>query len=187
MFCTVFPRRLRCGIYNNRRLFTSESSNPSVPMSFAVYLDLGRLSMCSSPSSSDKHRVIAMHCHSHILIRMVEQCCAVFASLEASQLSTDHVHIIKLRDVGSVLSSAHALDQSANFVFTMLLTILCGKFAVNESLSCSLEMCSADVAVSQLQWFPLFDKFIDIMIETNTLTASRGGMAENNQEAGGAR
>ena len=41
--------------FNNRKLFTSESSNPSVPMSFAVYLDLRRLSMCLSPSSSDKH------------------------------------------------------------------------------------------------------------------------------------
>ena len=56
-----------------------------------------------------------MHCHSHILIRIVEQCCAVFPSSEASQLSTDQVHIIKLPDVGSVLSSVHALDHSANF------------------------------------------------------------------------
>ena len=78
----------------------------------------------------------------------------MFASPEASQLSTDQVHIIKLPDVGSILSSELALDQSANFVFAILLTILCGKFDVNESLGCSLEMCSADVVVSQLQWFP---------------------------------
>ena len=62
--------------------------------------------------------------------------------------------MIKLPDVGSVLSSVHALDQSANFVFAILLTILCEKFDVNESLGCALEMCSADVVVSRLQWFP---------------------------------
>ena len=39
--------------FKNKRLFTSESSNPSVPMSIAVYLDLKSLSMCLSPSSSD--------------------------------------------------------------------------------------------------------------------------------------
>ena len=45
-------------------------------------------------------------------------------------------------------------DQSANFILEILLTILCGKSDVNDSLGCSLEMCSADVAVSQLQWLP---------------------------------
>ena len=58
--------------------------------------------------------------------------------------------MIKLPEVGSVLSSIHALDQSANFVFSIQLTIRRGKFDVNESLGCSLEMCSADVVVSQL-------------------------------------
>ena len=37
------------------RLFTSESSNHSVLMSFAVYLDLSRLSMPLSQSLSGKH------------------------------------------------------------------------------------------------------------------------------------
>ena len=78
----------------------------------------------------------------------------MFASSEASLLSTDQIHVLKLPDAGSVLSSVHALDQSANFVFAILLTILCGKFDVNESLGCSLEMCSVDVVVSQLQWCP---------------------------------
>ena len=55
----------------------------------------------------------------------------MFASSEASKLSTDQVHIIKLQDVGSVLSPVYALDQSANFVFAMTLTILCEKFDVN--------------------------------------------------------
>ena len=63
-----------------------------------------------------------MHCHSHILIRFVEQCCTVFASSEASKHSTGQIHVIKLPDVGSVLSSVHALDKSANFV--ILLTTL---------------------------------------------------------------
>ena len=130
--------------------------------------------MCLSPSPSEKkktHKVIAAHCHPHILIRIVEQCCTVFASSEASQLSTDQVHIIELPYVGSVLSSIHALDQSANFVLAILLTILFGKSDVNESLGCSSEMRSADVVGSQLKWFP----FVRC-----TFTASRGGIAENN-------
>ena len=45
--------------FNNRKLFMSESSNPSVPI--AVYFDLRRLSMCLSPSSPDKHKVVAVH------------------------------------------------------------------------------------------------------------------------------
>ena len=81
--------------FNNRRRFTSESSNPSVPMSFAVYLDLRGLSMCLSPSSSDKHsKVVAVHCHSHIQIWIVEQRCTVFAFSDSAQLSTDQVHIL---------------------------------------------------------------------------------------------
>ena len=95
-----------------------------------------------------------MHDHSHILIWIVEQCCTMFTSSEASELSTIQIHVIKFPDVGSVLSAVHALDQSANFVFAMILTILCRKLDVNKSLGCSLEMCSADVVVSQLQWFP---------------------------------
>ena len=43
---------------------------------------------------------------------------------------------------------------AANFVFPIFLTILCWKLDVNESLGCSLEMCSGDVVVSQLHWFP---------------------------------
>ena len=64
-------------------------------------------------------KIVAVHRHSHFLIWIVKQCCAVFAS-------SDQIHIIKLPDVGSVLSSKHDLDQSANFVFAIFLTILCG-------------------------------------------------------------
>ena len=96
-----------------------------------------------------------------------------------SKLSTDQIHRIKLPDVGSILGSIHALDLSVNFVFAKFLTIFCGKSDVNESLGCSLEMCSADVVVSQVQWVPLFNQPTDIMIETNTFTASRSGIAEN--------
>ena len=98
----------------------------------------------------------------------------------ASKFSTDQVHVVKLPNMGSVLSSVHAPDQSTNFVLSILPVVLCGLFDVDESLGCSLEMCSADVVVSQLQWFPLFDKLTDILIETSTFTASRGGIAENN-------
>ena len=52
------------------------------------------------------------------------------------------------------------------------------------SLGCSLEMCSADVVMSQLQRFTFAPPFTtDIMIETSTFTASSGGIAENNREA----
>ena len=102
----------------------------------------------------------------------------MFASSEYSQLSTDQGHVVKLPDVRHVWSSIHALDHSANFVITIFLTIFCWKADINESLGCSLEMCSAAVVVSQLQWFSfLFDQLTDIMIETNTFTDSSGGIA----------
>ena len=105
----------------------------------------------------------------------------MFASSESSQVSTDQGQVLKLPDVRRVLSSTDALDQSANVVFATFLAIFSLKTDVYESLGCSLELCSADVVVSQLQWvFPLFDKLTDIMIETSTFTASRGGIAENN-------
>ena len=53
-YCPVWPLPTLNTRVNNRRLFTTEPSNQS-PMSFAVYLNVRRLSMCLSPSSSDKH------------------------------------------------------------------------------------------------------------------------------------
>ena len=75
-------------------------------------------------------------------------------ALDSSDFRSDQIHTIKLPGVGSVLSSIHALDPYANDVFAILLSTFCGMSDVNESLGCSLEMCSADVEVSQLQWFP---------------------------------
>ena len=107
--------------FNNRRLCASEPSNPSVPMSFAVHLDLRGLWVWWSPSSSDKHtKVVTMDCHPYIFIRIVEQCCAVFASSESSQFFTNQGRVVKLPGVRSVLNSIHALDQSASFVFAKL-------------------------------------------------------------------
>ena len=40
------------------------------------------------------------------------------------------------------MSSIHALDQSANFVFAFFLTIFCGESDFNESLGCSLVVYS---------------------------------------------
>ena len=76
----------------------------------------------------------------------------------------------KLPDVKSVTISIHALDQSANFFFTICL------------MGCSLEVCSADDVVSQLQWFPFVRPTHRhlFMIDTNAFTASGGGLAENN-------
>ena len=138
--------------YNNRRLFTSESSNPSVPMSFRCVFGFEKtVDVFESIIVWQTHKVVAMHCQSHILIWTVEQCCTVLASSEASKLSTDQIHTTELPDVGSVLGSIHALDQSANFVFAILLTIFGWESDTDYSLGCSLEMCSADVVVSQLQ------------------------------------
>ena len=84
--------------------------------------------------------------------RIVEQCCAVFASSEAAQFSTDQVHVVKLPNVRSILCSVHALDQLANFAFTILLSIFRWKTNFHASLGRALEMCFADAVVSQLQW-----------------------------------
>ena len=97
-----------------------------------------------------RHKVVAVHCHPHVFVGVVEQCCTVFASF--GSLPPFH-RSVKLPDVRRILSSMHALDQSANFVFTIFLTILCSKSDVCECLGCSLEMCSADVVVSKLRWF----------------------------------
>ena len=124
-------------------------------MSFAVFFSIEKtVDVFGSVIVWQSDKVVAVHCHCHILNRIVEQHCAVFVSSEASSLSTDQGQIIKLPDVGIVLSSVHVLDQAAIFGFAILLTILFGKSEVTESLGCSFEMCSADVVVSQLQWFP---------------------------------
>ena len=138
---------MRSDLFNNRRLVTSDSSNPGVLMSFAVYVE-------SSPSSSDKDTksspCTAILTSSSELWNSAARCLPLS---EASQLSTDQGRVVKLPDVRRILSSMHALDESANFVFTIFLTILCSKSDVWECLGCSLEMYSADVVVSKLQWF----------------------------------
>ena len=93
--------------------------------------------------------IISVHYHPHIFVWVVIQGCTVFASSESSRFSTNQVHLVKLPDVRSVFSFIHALDQFANFVFTIFLTIFCRKFDIYESVGCSLKMCSADVVVSQ--------------------------------------
>ena len=141
--------------FNIRRLFTSESSNHKCSNVFRCVFGLEKtVVVCQSIIIQPTLKVVAMHCHYHILIWIVKQCCAVFASPEASLLSTDQVHVTKLPNVESILSSIHALDPSAKFVFVIFLTIFCGKSDVNKSLGCSMEVCSADVVVSQFQWFP---------------------------------
>ena len=75
-------------------------------------------------------------------------------TLDSSDFRSDQIHTVKLPGVGSVLSSIHALDPYANVVFGIFLTTFCGMSDVNESLGSSLEMCSADVEVSRLHWFP---------------------------------
>ena len=48
-----------------------------------------------SVSSEKTAKVVSAHRHSHIVIWMVKQCCTVFASWEASKLSTDQIHTIR--------------------------------------------------------------------------------------------
>ena len=168
--------------FNSRRLFTSESSNPRVPMSFAVYLDLRNLSIRLSPSSSDKHTtVITVCCYHHVSIWIVEQRGTVFASSESSNPSTDQGHIVKLPDVRSILSSIHALDKSANFVFTTFLT-LAGRrmymslWAVPWKCALLMSWCL------NFNSSPLLVQFADNMIETNAFTASSGDLAQTNSQ-----
>ena len=85
--------------------------------------------------------------HPDIFVGIVEHG-TVFASSESSHLSTDQGHVVTLPDVRRILNSIHALDQSANFVFTIFLTIFCWKTDLYESLGCSLECGSVDAQVS---------------------------------------
>ena len=74
-------------------------------------------------------------------------------------------------------------DLLANIAFCVLLSIARWKTHVYESVGRSLEVCCADVVVSQLQWCTFVLKQpTDIVIETITFTDSRGGIAENNCE-----
>ena len=139
-------------VRNKRKLFTTESSNPNVSMSFTVYLDLRTLSMCSSPSSSDKHRKSSpclplSHLDSECGTML--HCVCLFESFLTLHRSDSHN-----RDVGSISSPLDALEPSADVLVTFL-TILRGKSDVNESLGCSLEQRSADVVVPQFQWCSL--------------------------------
>ena len=52
----VTTRNTRNTRFNNRKRCASDSSNPSVTMSVAVFVDLGNESMCLSPFSSAKHQ-----------------------------------------------------------------------------------------------------------------------------------
>ena len=82
----------------NRRLFTSESSNPSAPMFFAVHLDLSSLSMCLNPSSSDKHTqsspctaILTSSCDCGTMLR----CVCLFGSLLTLHRSGSHNQVAR--------------------------------------------------------------------------------------------
>ena len=124
-------------------------------MLFAVHVELSSVSMWWNLSSSDKHTK-SSPCTATLtsLFHLWNGVAFVFASLEFSRLSTHQVHKVKIPHVRSILSSVLALDQSANFVVTIFLTIFRWKTDKDESLGCSLAMLSADVVVSQLQGFP---------------------------------
>ena len=131
----------------------SDSSNPSVSISFAVFWDLRGLSMWSSPSSSDKH-TMSSPCTAILTLSLELWNNAALCLPLRNPTNSPKIRVTwsscQLWD--RVLSSTHSLDLSANFVFAIFLTVLCWKSDVDESLDCSFEGCSADVMVSQLQW-----------------------------------
>ena len=77
--------------------------------------------MCLNPSSSDKHTQ-SSPCTAILTssLELWKKAALCYASSESYQFSTDQGHVVELRDVRRVLSSIHALDQTANFVFTII-------------------------------------------------------------------
>ena len=73
-----------------------------------------------------------------------------------------------LPDVRTILSSTHALDQSANFVFTILLSVFRWKTDMYVPWECAKLMSWC----LNFNGLPFLDQPADIMIETSTFTAS---------------
>ena len=119
------------------------------------------------------HDVVAVHCHPHIFVGVVEQGCTVFASSESSQLSTDQGHVVKLPHVGPRLEF---------HTFSWFICQLCLRHISDDLV---LEVGCWWVSglffwngARLMSWclnfngLPLFDQLTDIMIETNAFTAS---------------
>ena len=93
--------------------FSQQNLRNKVLMSFAVYWDLKSLSMCLRPSSSDQtSKIFSVHCHPHVFLWIVEQCCTMFAlfGIHPTQ-NKNQIHMVKLPNVRCVWSSIHATDQ----------------------------------------------------------------------------
>ena len=79
---------------------------------------------------------------------------AKYESLMLAHLHRVASSLFKIRlfgPSGTSVSCSFSRGVRTLLVYALLVTILCGKSDVNESLCCSLEMFSADVVVSQLQ------------------------------------
>ena len=171
--------------FNNRRLFTSDSSNPRVPMSFAVYLDLRRLSMSLSPSSSDKHTKSS-------------SCSATLTSWFGLWTVLRYVcpfgYIVSLHISSSPSQTAKCGKHLEFRTCSWPICQLCLRHTFDDPLRevwCKMSLCAVPWKCALLMSLclnfngsPQFDKLTVIMIETSTFTTSRGGIAENNWEAG---
>ena len=153
-YCPVWSVPTLNTRFDNRRLFTSESSNPSVPMSFAEYLELRRLSTCLSPSSSDKHtshRLALPFSHLDLDCGTMLRCVCLFGSLLTLHRSDSHSQVARCAKHLEFRTCSWPIRQLClrHNCDDLLQEVWC-KWV---SLGCSLEMCSADVVVSQLQRF----------------------------------
>ena len=125
------------------------------------------------------HEVIAVHCHPHIQICIEKLCCTVSASSESAQLSADQVYRVKLPSAQSILCTIQPLDQPANVLFSIRPSIFRWKTNTYESLGRSWRCALLMSWCHNFRGLPLLDPPTDIMIETITFAASRGGIAEH--------
>ena len=120
-------------------------------MSFAVYLDLRRLSMSLSPSSSDKHAkwspCSAVLAFSFEMWNNAALCLPLRNPPNSPQIKVT-CQVAKCEKHLGFHTYSWSVCQ---LCFAIFLSNFCWKTDAHESLRYSLEMCSADVEVSQLQ------------------------------------
>ena len=81
--------------------YSSDVDSVSRPTQPGLAISLVVCSLHSCPKLHQAHEDITVHCHPHVQICIVEQCCAVLACSQAAH-STDQVHIIKLPEASCV-------------------------------------------------------------------------------------
>ena len=140
-YCLVQSTPILNPQFIDTRLFKFESLNPSVL--HVVYCVFGfekSIDRCvwvsHHPTNTQSFRLSLPF--SHLDLWNNAALCLPLRKLPDS--STDAVRTTKLPNMESILSSIRALDRLVVF-----LTNFCRKSCVNESLHCSLDICSADL------------------------------------------